>query len=157
MPSKRLELTTNIDAPIELVWAHMTNVSKYATWNPFVIEAQSDGDTNRPGTVLSFRVKWHDGGYANSQERVSHVQPVHKVSGGAQEAEWWYSFHSVFTRIGMIKTLRKQSLRQAQGQATLYSNEFVMTGWGSGVAPWDKIELGMKAQAQAMKAISEQN
>ena len=155
MPQKRLESVTHIEASIELVWAHMTNVSKYVTWNPFVIEAQSDGDPNSPGTILSFRVKWHDGGSASSKERINHVQQVHADADGVQKAEWVYNFHSIFTKIGMIKTSRKQSLLQEPGQATVYTNEFVMAGWGSGVAPWNKIEIGMNAQMQAMKALCE--
>lgn len=36
----RTEIT--IDAPIEVVWHHLTDLARYREWNPFIVEAAGD-------------------------------------------------------------------------------------------------------------------
>ena len=155
MGTKQIEFSLEIDAPLETVWGVLTDVQQYSTWNPFIVEAASNGDPCLAGTILSFSVRWLDGGSASSKEQVTQVQVPDVGSESPLEAIWSYRFHSVITKLGMIKTLRTQSLSQALQGPTVYTNQFTMAGWGAGLAPFDKIEPGMKAQGQALKRVCE--
>ena len=47
------DATIEIDAPIALVWQHLTDFSAYPDWNPFILEAEGN---LREGAVVTFRV-----------------------------------------------------------------------------------------------------
>ena len=39
---KTIRVVTDIAAPVEIVWAELTAISKYATWNPFITTFRGD-------------------------------------------------------------------------------------------------------------------
>lgn len=39
---KTIRVVTDIAAPVEIVWAELTAISKYATWNPFITKFRGD-------------------------------------------------------------------------------------------------------------------
>jgi uncharacterized protein YndB with AHSA1/START domain len=150
---KRVELELSIDAPIADVWRGLTDVSAYHTWNPFVIEASSEGASTDVGAMLSLTVQWADGGGARSKEQVVVANAPNAGANEALQAEWVYSFRSWMSTIGMIRSVRTQRLEQAPGQPTIYTSAIHLTGWGAAGAPAHKIKAGMRAQGEALKRL----
>ena len=50
---KIFEAQIDINAPIEIVWQHLTDFSSYPDWNPFILWAEGD---LREGSVVRFKV-----------------------------------------------------------------------------------------------------
>ena len=101
---------------------------------------------------MDLRVEWQGGGGARSKEEITHVEAPEAGADGVVSALWVYSFRSWMCKIGMVRSTRTQRLSQAPGQVTVYESEIRLTGWGSAGAPLAKIDGGMRAQAQALKA-----
>ncbi len=46
-----------IDAPIDRVWAVLTNFDNYSKWNPFIVHSKLDGDGTKPRLSSSFTAR----------------------------------------------------------------------------------------------------
>ena len=146
----------DIDAPIETVWAHLTETDQYAAWNPFIVEVRADGPATTPGRLLRFRVEWPGGGSARSKERVVSAQPPTTGSDGMSRAEWIYDFTGFLAAIGCVRARRIQRLTQLPGGPTRYESAETFSGVFSRFVPFDDIQAGFDAQTRALKAVSEE-
>ena len=154
MGQRKIQIVCEIDAPIQKVWEHMTDLDGYHNWNPFVVRATSSSDGTTVGAVLDLTVRWHDGGESRSTEEVL-VATAPGAGDGVQEAAWIYSYRSWMCTIGMVRSVRSQRLTQTNGGSTTYVSEIELSGWGVGGVPFAKIERGIQAQADALKAVAE--
>ena len=154
MGKRKIRKECEIDAPIALVWELMTDLGGYSDWNPFVVSAASSGGGATVGALLDLTVRWHDGGESRSTEEVL-VAKAPDAGGGAQEATWVYSYRSWMCTIGMVRSVRSQRLTQTNGASTTYVSEIELSGWGVGGVPFAKIDRGIQAQADALKAVAE--
>jgi hypothetical protein len=70
----RHELRTEIDieAPPDVVWAHLADLGAYADWNPFITTAAGSAE---PGQRLELRMEPPGGRPANFRPRVTDVSP----------------------------------------------------------------------------------
>lgn len=50
---KVLESQIEIDAPIDVVWQHLTDFASYAEWNPYILSAEGE---LKQGSLVRFRV-----------------------------------------------------------------------------------------------------
>ena len=65
----------DIQAPIDTVWAIMVELRRYHEWNPFIIAVRDAPDQMKVGARFRLRVKWANGGQADSWETVTHLTP----------------------------------------------------------------------------------
>ncbi len=151
MPERKLQKTFEIDAPIQRVWEVLTHLEGYAHWNPFVVEVRCADPGTTPGAMMHLKVQWHDGGTAKSKEEVLDAQPP-AAEGDGVRATWIYSFRSWMSAIRMVRSVRTQHLSQEAGGPTVYRSEICLSGWACAAAPLAKIERGLVAQAEALRA-----
>ena len=50
---KVLESQIEIDAPIDVVWQHLTDFASYAEWNPYILSAEGE---LKQGSLVRFKV-----------------------------------------------------------------------------------------------------
>jgi uncharacterized protein YndB with AHSA1/START domain len=146
-----IDRTLDIDAPTDVVWAVLTDFSRYGEWNPFVPEARCE---LRPGGALDMQVRLRNKPGAKTQfqrEWVNSVTPGKTFS---------YSMKPV--PLGALRSERVQTV-EAQGQGrTRYTSHFEIAGWlqplvtglmGDGLrAGFEDMALGLKRQAEAEAA-----
>ncbi|HEY0975505.1 MAG TPA: SRPBCC domain-containing protein [Solimonas sp.] len=143
-----IDRTLEIDAPVETVWAVLTDFSRYGEWNPFVPEARCE---LRPGGALEMQVKLR-GEQGKSQfqrEWVNAVTPGRSFS---------YSMKPV--PLGTLRSLRVQTLHPLDDGRTRYVSHFEIDGWlqplvarsfGAGMrSGFEGMALGLKRQAEAL-------
>lgn len=53
MTTKVFEADIEINAPVELVWQHLTDFASYPDWNPFIVWAEGE---LKEGSIVTFRV-----------------------------------------------------------------------------------------------------
>lgn len=66
----RTEIT--IDAPVEVVWRHLTDLPRYQEWNPFIVEAAGEVAV---GAKLTNRIQPPGGRAATFKPTVTEVEP----------------------------------------------------------------------------------
>lgn len=149
------ETSIVIQAPIEHVWHIMVDVEKYSEWNPFVINIQANGEADKIGTHMHFRVQWHDGGRATSDEVVKEALPPYTDAQGIKRAYWCYVFKSPLDKLGMVHAIRHQWLEEHGDGRTTYKTQEVFTGWAKAFLPFKKVQDGFERQAAALKRRAE--
>src|SRR5437868_2885383 len=109
------EATIEIAAPIDQVWAVMTDLPSYGAWNPFIVRV--DGGTAAPkvGDRFALHVAW-DGGGATSGEEVTRVDAPR--DGRACFA---YAFRGALHAVGAVRALREQHLESLADGRTRYA------------------------------------
>ena len=152
MPTRQLEQRYRIPAPIDAVWRALTEVEGYDRWNPFVVSVTSDAPGATVGAMMALSVRWHDGGAVSSREQVTVAEAPSAQPGGGFGAVWEYQYRSWMCALGLIRSVRRQTLSQAPGAPTIYVTSIHLSGWGAGGAPLAKIERGMRDQAEALRA-----
>ncbi|MBX3271034.1 MAG: SRPBCC domain-containing protein [Sandaracinaceae bacterium] len=103
-----------IDAPVEAVWAVLTDLARYDAWNPFTPVAKS---TLRPGEPIDMRV--HMDAYRvtiSQRETVRAVEPNAKIVWGAE------------MMLGLVRAERTQTLEALGPTRTRYRTEDVIEG-----------------------------
>ena len=155
MAERVVEVSCEIDAPIEVVWKILTDVEAYASWNPFVVKVDAPLGGTRPGSLMRFDVRWAEGGSARSKEIVVIAEGPAQADDGTWAARWVYDYKGLSAALGMIRARRTQELRQVPGRATRYSSHEVFSGWGSSLVPFERVEAGFRAQAEALKLKAE--
>ena len=108
-----------------------------------------------PGVVMDLSIRWHDGGTTTSREEVVAFEAPRADVDGVKQATWVYRYRSWMSTVGMIRSVRTQTLSQAPGEPTVYESRIHLTGWGAGGAPLPKIRRGMEDQGTALKATAE--
>jgi hypothetical protein len=143
------EASSEIAAPIELVWRVMLDVDKYGEWNPFLHRIEA-AEAPRAGSEILLHVKWEGGGGASSRERITRLEAP---AGGAATLE--YVFEGLLHAVGAVNGTRVQSLRQNDAGHTSYHTREVFSGWLQMFLPLKKVQAGFEAHARSLKARAE--
>lgn len=149
---KTAHTTCVINAPIEQVWAIMTNIQNYPAWNPFVYKIEADSLAPKAGGKMTFSVQFEKGSKARSKEFVTVFTPP---TAAEPTAYWTYRFDSFLHKIGMIRAIRTQELRVLPDGKTAYSTTEIFSGWGQAFVPIEQVQLGFETQAAALKKACE--
>ncbi len=152
MAPRVVEISGEVDAPLDEVWRVLTDVAGYTSWNPFIVKVRSPTAVTEVGARMSLDVRWHDGGKASSVEEVRAVSTPARGDDGVVRASWSYAFASLAATLGMIVTEREQTLEQADGGPTRYASRFTVTGWGKGLVPIAKCRDGFERQWSGLEA-----
>ena len=137
-----------IDAPVEQVWAVLTDVARYPEWNPFTVSVKTDfelgspvdmqvclfGKTNKDGTRKTM----------NQVEYVTGYEEGRRVSWGVPVGPSWF-----------VLADRWQELTDLGGGRTRYETVDEFTGVGVGfmlLLMERHMKRGFTEVAQALKA-----
>ena len=150
MPQARPGATVSIDAPLERVWAVMTDVAAYGEWNPFVYRIECPTPP-RPGDAIVLHVRWANGRSSVSPERISLVEPPYQ-DDGIRRATLAYVYEGVPARIGLVRGVRHQRLSQVAGGATVYDTVEEFSGPLVALAGPGRVAEGFRRHAEALKA-----
>lgn len=150
MPQARPGATVSIDAPLERVWAVMTDVAAYGEWNPFVYRIECPTPP-RPGDAIVLHVRWANGRSSVSPERISLVEPPYQ-DDGIRRATLAYVYEGLPARIGLVRGVRHQRLSQVAGGATVYDTVEEFSGPLVALAGPGRVAEGFRRHAEALKA-----
>lgn len=153
--SRHLIHSIDIEAPIERVWAVLTDVEHYPTWNPFVAAIEGVRGEPDAGTVMTLVVKWQGGGGARPTEIVRVYEPPSRGDDGVVRARWVYDYRGVWDRVRAVHGSRVQRLEQRGDGPTVYTSEEHFSGPLLAVVPVAKVQAGFEAQANALKLETE--
>jgi hypothetical protein len=153
MPAARPGATVTIDAPIETVWAVMTDVDAYAEWNPFVFRAEC-ASPPRSGDPIVLHVRWRNGRTTRSPERISVVEPP-QADGGGTRAALAYVYEGLPARLGLVRGTRWQRLHQEPGGPTTYDTVEEFSGPLVPLAGPARVADGFRRHAEALKVRAE--
>jgi len=151
----------SIDAPLEVVWAVMTDTEHYGEWNPFVERAE----TASPATVgnpIVLHVRWANGSTTRSPERITALEAPVVGEDGVGRALMSYEFEGWPARLGLVRGTRHQRLTQEPGGPTRYETveEFRgplvrFAGPGRVAEGFGRHAAGLKAEAERRASTSE--
>ena len=153
MPEARPSATVAIEAPIETVWAVMTDVDAYGEWNPFLFRAECPSPP-RPGDPIVLHVRWRNGRTSRSPERVTAVEPPHP-DGAACRATLAYVYEGLPARLGLVRGTRFQRLSQQPGGPTVYDTVEEFSGPLVPLAGPARVADGFRRHAEALKRRAE--
>lgn len=153
MPQARPGATVSIDAPIETVWAVMTDVDAYGEWNPFLFRAECPSPP-RAGDPIVLHVRWRNGRTTRSPERISLVEPPH-TDGAASRATLAYVYEGLPARLGLVRGTRFQRLHQVPGGPTVYDTVEEFSGPLVPLAGPARVADGFRRHAEALKVRAE--
>jgi hypothetical protein len=150
------EFSIAIDAPIEAVWAVMTDLPRYPEWNPFIVRIEANEPTLRLGSELKLDVRWAQGGGAHTVEVVTRFEPPGPAAGGPRRAAMEYLFTGWLPRLSLVKGARLQALEQAPGaSSTTYRTFEGFQGLLARAVPLARVQNGFERHAHALKARAE--
>lgn len=147
------EAHTQIDAPLEVVWAVMVDTARYAEWNPFVVRA--DCPSPEVGQPIVLHVRWADGKGTRSPERISAVEPPAAGPDGVTRAALAYVYEGWPSKVGLIRGTRWQRLEQRPGGPTSYHTVEEFSGPLIGLAGPGRVAEGFRRHAEALKLRAE--
>lgn len=153
MPQARPGATVSIDAPIDTVWAVMTDVDAYGEWNPFLFRAECPSPP-RPGDPIVLHVRWRNGRTSRSPERVTVVEPPHP-DGDVRRATLAYVYEGLPARLGLVRGTRFQRLSQQPGGPTVYDTVEEFSGPLVPLAGPARVADGFRRHAEALKRRAE--
>jgi hypothetical protein len=144
-----------IEAPIDVVWALMLDLSGYERWNPFIVRIDRPADREaRPGDIITLHVRFRSGTTVASRERITTITPPTTVDGVAR-ATLVYEFYGRLHLTGMVRGRRLQTLEQRPGEPTTYHTEERFRGPLAFVLSIPAIQNGFKRHATALKTHAE--
>jgi hypothetical protein len=149
MPEARPGATVAIDAPLEAVWAVMTDVDAYGAWNPFLFRVECPSPP-KPGDPIVLHVRWRNGRTTRSPERVTVVDPPHQ-DGEITRATLAYVYEGLPARIGLVRGTRFQRLSQVRGGPTVYETVEEFSGPLVPLAGPRRVADGFSRHAEALK------
>lgn len=164
--TRRLTASTSIeiDAPIDVVWAAMTDLRRYHEWNPFIVAIDDAPADPAIGTRLRLHVRWQDGKTVRSWETLTRLDPPaaqepapggNAVPPGQRTAAMAYEFSSWLARAGFVVASREQTITQQPGGPTVYRTEEAFNGLLGRFVPFANIEDGFRRHARALKQRAE--
>ena len=109
-----IEHVLEIDALPAVVWEVLTDLPRYAEWNPFVIECRS---TLVPGEPIDLRVKLR-GKPQNQREW------MHELIAGKR-----FSYRMKPFPLGALSSRRSHELHDLGGGRTRYRSHMQLSGW----------------------------
>ena len=143
----------SIDAPLDAVWAVMTDLDAYAEWNPFVFRAECRTPPTT-GDPIVLHVRWRNGRTTRSPERISAIVPPHEDDSG-RSATLSYVYEGVPARLGLVRGTRHQRLHQDPGGPTVYDTVEEFSGPLVALAGPARVADGFRRHAEALKARAE--
>jgi hypothetical protein len=146
------EATIDIDAPSRRVWDIMLDFPRYHEWNPFIVRAELAGPL-RVGAALQLRVRWSDGGGADSGERITEIVAPEEGRAGRLV----YHFTGWLHALGLVRAGRMQQLDPLGDGRTRYSTREEFRGLLTAGLPLAKIRDGFTRHADALKRRAEQS
>ncbi len=149
------ETTITINAPIEKVWAIMTDTANYPAWNPFVFKAEATGNVTQPGNKMLLFVRWQNGKQDSSHEIITDTQAPHTGADGVKKAYWSYRFTGKLAAWGLVMAVRCQWLQQNADGTTTYSTKEEFNGLLKAFIPLANVQNGFERQALALKNVCE--
>jgi hypothetical protein len=153
MPEARPGATVAIDAPLDTVWAVMTDIDAYGEWNPFLFRADCPTPP-APGDPIVLHVRWSNGRTTRSPERISVVEPPHD-DAGTRRATLAYVYEGLPSRLRLVRGTRFQRLSQVEGGPTVYATVEEFSGPLVALAGPGRVADGFRRHAEALKARAE--
>ena len=141
---RAIECAVRIEAPAGVVWEHLVGFDRYASWNPFLIQAQAE---LRVGTPVDLEVALLRRHPFHQREWINLVQP--------DEALCWG------THMGhpaLLTTNRWQTIRRLENDASEYRNRLELSGVLSPLVMFmygDRLDRSFKLAGQALKTLCE--
>ena len=146
---------TTIDAPIEVVWDVMLDTEAYAEWNPFVERLESPQPPSA-GDPIVLHVRWANGRTARSPERIVAIEPPQRDSGGVATACLSYVYEGLPSKLGLVKGVRHQRLRQERDGQTSYDTVEEFSGPLVRFAGPGRVAEGFSRHAAGLKRRAEE-
>lgn len=143
-----------IQAPIEKVWAAMTDLAGYPQWNSFVRKVESDGGAAL-GSTLRLLVFFHHGKTVESVERITRLEPPQRLASGVVTATLEYEFLGPLSTFYLVRGKRLQTLEAIDAATTRYFTYERLHGLLAGFAPIHAVQKGFEAHAADLKAFCE--
>ncbi len=156
MTERIARASIDIQASIDKVWSVMVDLNRYHEWNPFIIAVKDAPDSINVGSRFLLRVKWANGGLADSWETVTHMATPTMSGNGPTSALLAYRYASGLARLGLVRATREQHLTQVIGEPTRYSTQETFSGPLAGLLPLADVEEGFQRHAAALKRRAEQ-
>jgi hypothetical protein len=151
-PSAQIE----IDAPLEAVWAVMTDTERYGEWNPFVERAET-AQPAAVGNPIVLHVVWANGRRTRSPERITALDgPVTDPATGTTTALMSYAYEGLPSRLGLVRGVRHQRLTQHPGGPTTYATVEEFSGPLVRFAGPGRVADGFRRHAEGLKKQAEQ-
>ena len=145
---------TAIDAPLDTVWAVMTDTERYPEWNPFVRRVECD-QPPRVGTPIRLHVEFAGGKQVVSPERITVLEPPYDEEG-VRRATLAYVYEGWPARLGLVRGTRWQRLSQHPGGTTRYETVEEFSGPLVPLAGPARVEDGFRRHAEALRARAEE-
>jgi hypothetical protein len=143
------QAAVDIDAAIDQAWAVMLDTASYGEWNPFVVRAECSSPP-AVGDPITLHVRWANGRGTTSPERISVVEPPHEVDG-VRRATLAYVYEGLPSKLGLVRGIRYQRLRQADDGPTRYETVEEFSGPLVALAGPGRVEEGFRRHAEALR------
>lgn len=153
MNEHQVEAAIEIDAPLDEVWAVMTDLAAYAEWNPFIYGVDGVPAALDVGARFVLRVRWSDGKTVRSREHVVAVEPP--AGAAPRRALLAYRFGGPLPALYLVRATRHQWLEQDPGGPTRYRTREVFHGLLSRFVPFAPVRDGFERHARALKQRAE--
>ncbi len=147
--------STTIDAPLATVWQVMLDTAAYGEWNPFLFRVECP-DPPSVGDPIVLHVRWANGRTAGSTERISAVEPPARDADGVTTACLSYVYEGVPAKLGLVRGVRHQRLRQEPGGPTSYDTVEEFSGPLVRFAGPERVAEGFRRHAAGLKERAEQ-
>jgi uncharacterized protein YndB with AHSA1/START domain len=144
---------TEIDAPLEVVWAVMMDTESYPDWNPFVVRVECEQPPD-VGTPIKLHVEFDGGKQVVSPERITVVEPPYD-DGTTRRATLAYVYEGLPAKLRLVRGTRWQRLSQADGGPTRYETVEEFNGPLVPLAGPARVEEGFGRHAAALKRRAE--
>ena len=147
------EAHIEIDAPIEVVWAVMTDTAAYGEWNSFVRVAECPGPPS-VGDPIVLHVEFTPGSRrVRSPERISALDgPSGETT---KQALMSYVFEGWPAKLGLVRGVRHQRLMQEPGGPTRYDTVEEFSGPLVPLAGPRRVQAGFERHAADLKTRAE--
>ena len=138
-----------IDAPPEIVWEVITDLTSYREWNSFVPEASS---TFEIGSPFAMKVQLFESFAQSQRETVFEFEPGRRFRYGVAGG-----------RFSPVRSSRTHSVEACDGGRTSYCSDFEIAGWLSPLVRlltgrllqrgFDSMAAGLQTRAEALHAV----
>jgi polyketide cyclase/dehydrase/lipid transport protein len=148
--------STAIDAPLATVWAVMLDTASYGEWNPFVrkVECPSPAKVGDPIVLYVYWQNRHRP--ARSPERISAIDPPTTDADGVTSARLSYVYEGLPSKLGLVRGVRHQRLRQEPGGPTSYDTVEEFSGPLVRFAGPERVAEGFRRHAAGLKKRAEE-
>ena len=147
--------SVSIDAPIDGVWAVMLDTEAYGEWNPF-LERLECPQPPKVGDPIVLHVRWANGKTARSPERITALDPPSRDEEGVTTARLSYEYEGLPSKLGLVRGVRHQRLRQKDGGLTSYDTVEEFSGPLVRFAGPGRVAEGFARHAAGLKKRAEE-